>query len=108
MKYIALFAILVSLNANALESFEFTLTGKTASGPNANEDAYVRKLIAGFVEKLWVKRYFLRTTPANGGFRVCVQTTDDTAYGHILGELNGFAIRESIWDIKEIHGPCRP
>ena len=85
--------------ATSAESFEMLLTGKTQAGPHPNEERYVRKMIGGFVENIYVAKYLLRDTPANGGFQVCVDPADDLAYDRIVDELNRFAIRESIWEV---------
>jgi hypothetical protein len=108
MKWLILFSFFFSLQsmAAAPESFDMLLTGKTSAGPNANEDLAIRRMIAGFVENLKVKKYLLRLTPANGGFHVCVDPAGAEGYNYILGELNSIAVRESVWDIKLVRS-CR-
>lgn len=100
MKWLSVIALFFSLQTFAADpqSFDLLLTGRTAAGPNANEDAFIRKMIADFVEKLKVKKYILRPTPANGGFRVCIEPSVNGGYDYIIGELNTFAIRESLWE----------
>lgn len=98
MKCFAALLVLVSFQVSAapLESFDLLLTGKTAEGPHPNDDIFVRKMIATFVENLNVKKYVLRATPANGGFRVCLTPADQNGYNAILGELNRISIRSSV------------
>ena len=80
--------------------YDLVLTGKTQAGPNANEDAAVRKLVASFVERLFVKTYVLQDSPVNGGFHVCLDPNGDTGYWGIYSDLGAIAIRNSIWEIN--------
>lgn len=107
MKTIFALSLFFAFQASAApQSFDFLLTGLTAAGPHPNEDLYVRKLIAGFVENLKVKKYLQRPRPVNGGFQVCLTPIDDAAYNYILGELQTFAIRNSKWDPRIVR-TCR-
>ncbi len=108
VQIVAVLLILFSLNAHAVDpkSFDILLTGRTPDGPHVNEDAAIRKLIAGTVQSLQVKKYFLRPTPVNGGFRVCIELVENGGYEYIVGELSAVAVRESIFEINLVER-CR-
>ncbi len=108
MKFFALILTFFSVQAFAADPqcFEITLTGKTEAGPHPNEEAAVRKIIAGAVENLKVSRYILRAKPANGGFRACIEPIKEGGYEYVVGELSAIAIRESVFDVSLVNR-CR-
>lgn len=90
----------------APQSFDMLFTGKTAAGPNANDDVFIRKMIAGFVNDLKVKKYLLRAKPVNGGFRICIEPVAEGGYDFIVDQLNAISVRNSVWDVKLVQ-VCR-
>ncbi len=108
MRSVVLIAFFFSFHTYAAEprSFDLLLTGKTAAGPHPNEEAAIRKLVAGAVENLKVKKYLLRPKLPYGGFRVCLEPVEEGGYDYIAGELSVIGIRESVWDIQLVRR-CR-
>lgn len=102
MKWIGILALTFACTAHAVEPqrFEITLTGRTSAGPHPNDEAAIRKLVAGAVEHLKVQKYFLRAPPANGGFQICVVPVADGGYDYLVGELSAVSVRGSILDIQ--------
>lgn len=102
-----IFLLVTSLAHAEPQSFDLTLTGQTIAGPHPNEDSAVRRLIASFVERLFVRKYELKETPPNGGFNVCLDPNGDDGYWGIYSDLGAIAIRNSVWEINLVDG-CEP
>lgn len=103
MKWLWLVVTFISLQASATapdpQSFDMLLTGRTAAGPDENDEIFIRKMIGDFVEQLKVGKYVMRAKPENGGLRVCIEPVADGGYNYIVDFLNRISVRGSVWDV---------